>query len=99
MRACQSHLSMRWRCDSSGFGAELGARLASMARRSRPLFRIVLELLLERCKLGERRIRIRLLARARACTRLGEVHGALGGIDPLAGPFTAPARPVAAAIA
>src|SRR5579862_1149375 len=49
MRACQSHLSMRWRSTAFWF-----LRLAR-------LFRVLLKLLLEGRELGKRRIRVRLL--------------------------------------
>ena len=72
MRACQSHLSMRWRCGSSG---------GALARRSMALFGAVLELLLERGELGEGRIGIRLLVRRDPRAGLGVIELALGAID------------------
>ena len=74
MRACHSHLSMRWRSNSLG-AAQLKAR--SLLVCSSCCF--------ERGELGERRIRIRLLVApaGAAAERLGVILLALGAIDAL----------------
>src|ERR1041385_8310224 len=68
MRACRSHLSVRWRPTADGASGRL--------------FGALLKLLLQRGELRERRVRIRLVAALRAVAeRLGVILLALGAID------------------
>src|SRR4051812_18321470 len=106
MRACHSHLSMRWRSFCAGARslsdlaspAEAGfAKAGNRCPRfgTMRLGRLLLfELLLQGGELGEGRIRIRFLVAAAARTvRLGVILLALGAVGTL---VALAARPVAA---
>src|SRR5664280_699954 len=89
MRACQSHLSMRWR--SFGMAHDLVRKPVPTFRdharaAASGLFAVLLELLLEGGELGERRIGIRLLVAAvgMAAVRLGVILLALSPLDAVA---------------
>ncbi|MGA7971269.1 MAG: hypothetical protein WCA36_00550, partial [Pseudolabrys sp.] len=78
---------MRWRSTIGLSPRWGGTEPAAAPARSRPLFAVLLELLLERGELGEGRVRIRLLVAplATAATTttlgLGEILLALGTVD------------------